>query len=274
MKLNKQSLIFDVFTEKFRQHHLNASNEQYLNLSKTCSNYPQHKCLIDIKSFLYKNDFNERRNLILTKKSFDNLKSYKVPKEIRFDVLATLPNRCDAIQLTEKLCMFYYKHDNEICVRFHSLHEDKHSALYMINSFCFGINLELKSFFYDMADYDLYGNVSDIFTDGDFIEKYYSLFMICVTYLELTNVTFDICYSNSKRGHIMKGNDLKNELPFNVIQVNTNWNITKLHIGDTFQVKGHWRLQPCGTGRTNFKYVFINTYEKTGIIKKTAGKYL
>lgn len=294
MKVNKNSLIFEVFGEKFRKHHLDSvkvdisrlenvptTGEKFFdkdgkviefidkNGQVVNNEYLKYlKCLCDIKKFLYGNDFNNRRNLILTKKTYDNLKSYKVPKDIRFEVLATLPNRCDAIQLNENLCMFYWKKDNEICVRFHMLHE--HDRInYLINSFCFGINLELKSFFYDMTGHDRNGIRTNFLSDSEFIEKHYSLFMVCITYLELTDVTFDICYSNSKRGHIMKGTDLNNELPYDIIQVNTNWNITKLHIGNSFEVKGHWRLQPYIDG---YKYIFINTYNKTGIIKKKAGK--
>ena len=107
------------------------------------------------------------------------------------------------------------------------------------------------------------------------MEKYYSEFITCVTYIELTDVTLDICLSNSSRGDIMKGNDLKNQLNYNVIQVNSNWNISKIHIGDKFGVSGHWRLTPVGpAGNKQYKFILINPYEKTGIINRKAGKNL
>jgi len=223
------------------------------------------------------------RKLVLSDKTYKNLSNYKVPKDIRIGVLRTLPNRKDIIQLNQGKVIRYIKTDTLLSVEIIMLSNSSST----IDSYFFCIDLVDGLSYYNNYDgliSEAKGTVKeglvihDIENDNkhlsyeNMVEKYYSQFMICVTYLELTDVTFDICYSNTRRGNIMRGNDLKNESSYNIIQVNTNWNITKLHIGDTFDVTGHWRLQPYGVGRAKYKYIFIDTYEKTGIIKRKAGK--
>ena len=214
------------------------------------------------------------RKLVLSNISYKNLSNYKAPKDIRIDVLRTLPNRKDIIQLTPNRVIKYIKTNTFLSVETSWDYGDT------VESYFFCIDLISGITFYN--DYDSMLNAYDKkipFDENkrmkyeDMVEKYYSEFITCVTYIELTDVTFDICYSNSSRGNIMKGTDLKNQLPYNVIQVNSHWNATRVHIGDTFGVIGHWRLAPVGpTGNKKYKYILIEPYEKTGIIKRKAGK--
>lgn len=220
------------------------------------------------------------RKLILSDKTYKNLSNYRAPKEVRIGVLRTLPNRSDIIQLTANKAIKYCKTDTFLSVYVTTMNGS------LIDNYFFCIDLVTGLSYYhnydgvtsDIKNSRLEDNLNivdpgnNLLSYEDMVEKYYSQFIVCITYIELTDVTFEVCYSNSRRGHIMKGNDLKNELPYDVIQVNTNWNTTKIHIGDTFEVMGHWRLQPYGVGRAQYKYIFINTYEKTGIIKRRAGK--
>jgi hypothetical protein len=210
----------------------------------------------------FSQDVSDYKLLVLSEHSYNNLSNYKVPTEIRTDVLKTLPNRKYYIQ-AKNICYKYEKNNDSVRVMI--LNRDDERLLYF-----FGIRLSDGLL---MSDYHIKENDFKWFEDKEVIEQYYAAFMILITYIELTDVTFDICYSNTKRGDIMKNNHLKNELSFNVIQVNTNWNTTKLHIGNSFQVKGHFRLQPHGSvDNKYYKYIFIDTYEKTGIIKRKAGK--
>jgi hypothetical protein len=211
-------------------------------------------------------DLNGYKNLVLSEKTYKNLSNYKVPTSIRYEVLRTLPNRKYNIQLTNTLGFKYLKTDTHIYVMIYDKNGTEHRDIFL-----FYIDLVNDTFFTSPRRHPE-TNMLYCLNETDLIKNYYDKVIVTLTYLELTDVTFDICYANSKRGHILKGNDIKNELPFNVIQVNTNWNTTKLHIGDSFQVKGHWRLQPYGENRARYKYIFIDTYDKTGIIKRRAGK--
>jgi hypothetical protein len=60
---------------------------------------------------------------------------------------------------------------------------------------------------------------------------------------------------------------LSNDLPYPVTIVNTNWNITSIRT-DGFNVSGHFRLQPCGVGFMDRKFVFIQPFKKKGYIRK------
>lgn len=59
---------------------------------------------------------------------------------------------------------------------------------------------------------------------------------------------------------------VKNESGVNVTLVNTLWN--KIIINDTgFTVKGHIRIQPYGPGRTLYKPIWIEEFQKNGYIR-------
>ena len=101
------------------------------------------------------------------------------------------------------------------------------------------------------------------------IEYFYSKFLVVVTYLELTDVTLDILIGGSSFGTNKQGK-VKNDTRNKYILVNTNWNTTIVRL-DEFSVRGHYRLQPCGVGRKQYKYIFIEPYTKGGI-KRLAKK--
>jgi hypothetical protein len=222
---------------------------------------------LPISSIDFIDDLDGYKKYVLSDKTYKNLSNYKVPNDIRYDVLSTLPNKKYIIQINKNIAFKYQKTDTHIYVMVYDSILDENNS----SDFYFYIDLINQSYIaYPRANKE--GKLRSL-TKSELIKTYYDKVLVTLTYIELTDVTFDICYSNTKRGHILKGNDLKNELSFNVIQVNTNWNITKLHIGDTFQVKGHFRLQPHGSADNKYyKYIFIDTYEKTGIIKRKAGK--
>lgn len=212
------------------------------------------------------------RKLALSNKALTNLKNYKVPTDIRIDVLNSLPNRKDIIQVSDNLCYKYEKNDDYLMLI--TLYTDKSidkTEDQLVHMHFLSINLKTNKLFFDHNNTLTNKN---ILTKDELIEQFYGDFIVCVTYLELTDVTLNTCLRNTKRGNATDDNILDNKLPYDIIQVNTNWNNTIIYIGDSFNVKGHWRLQPYGENRAKFKYIFIDTYEKTGIIKKTAGKEL
>lgn len=220
------------------------------------------------------------RKLVLSDKSYKNLSNYKAPSDIRIDVLKTLPNRKDMIQINSETSLKYKKTDTYLSILFLFIS----SKTKKLDTFFVYIDIISGHVFHDetLSDelevenkgtFNVVTNNDVIIKYKEMVEKFYSLFMVCITYIELTDVTLNICLANSKRGNILKNDILKNELPYDVIQVNTNWNISKIHIGDKFEVKGHYRLAPHGTADNKYyKYIFIDTYQKTGIIKRKAGK--
>lgn len=46
-----------------------------------------------------------------------------------------------------------------------------------------------------------------------------------------------------------------------------SWYTTIIHTGD-FSVRGHWRLQPYGTGRSQKKLIYIHEFQKHGYVRK------
>ena len=96
-------------------------------------------------------------------------------------------------------------------------------------------------------------------------------FVKLLLFIELTEPTIEIVKDNQK----IKLDDsweksmdgkVKNESGVNVILVNTMWN--KVIINDSgFSVKGHIRIQPYGPGRTLYKPIWIDEFQKSGYIR-------
>jgi len=96
-------------------------------------------------------------------------------------------------------------------------------------------------------------------------------FVKLLLFIELSEPVIEIIKDNQK---IKLNNDweksmdgkVKNESGVNVILVNTLWN--KVIINDSgFSVKGHIRIQPYGPGRTLYKPIWIDEFQKSGYIR-------
>jgi hypothetical protein len=57
-----------------------------------------------------------------------------------------------------------------------------------------------------------------------------------------------------------------NSLKIPVTIVNSRWNTTVIITGK-FGVRGHFRVQPCGSGRKDHKIIFIEPFEKNGYVR-------
>jgi hypothetical protein len=252
MRIKEDSLINVVQTKGYISHHVDF-------LTKAC--------IIDpLKEDVYKNKiglFQESnfRKLIFSKKSIENLENYVVPKEVRVDVLRTLPNRNDIIHIDERNCIQYKKTDELLLVSFHYTKENDP----MIYLYYFEVNLVTGKITTD----DKRSDSNEDMNLDKMIEYFYSRFLVVVTYLELTDVTYDILLGGMSFGTNKQGK-VKNDTRNKYILVNTNWNTTIVRL-DEFSVRGHYRLQPCGVGRKQYKYIFIEPYTKGGI-KRLAKK--
>jgi len=60
---------------------------------------------------------------------------------------------------------------------------------------------------------------------------------------------------------------LSNDTNVPIVIVNSCWNITSIRM-EGFDVKGHFRLQPCGTALSETKMIFIQPFRKTGYVRK------
>jgi len=205
--------------------------------------------------------------LVLSKKTKENLVNNKVPKEIRTDVLKSLPNRCDSILFDEKTLIRYKKTDNFLVVEIVT-HTGEYIETY---PFCIDLITDTKTFStpYNRFSQSMTEKEKNEFYEN-FKEKYFDLFMVIVTYLELTPITLNIIEPNRSFG-TKKNDKIKNETRSNVILVTTSWNVQNINL--SVSVRGHWRLQPCGVGRTSYKYVFTQPYEK-GLVRRTSQKEL
>lgn len=96
-------------------------------------------------------------------------------------------------------------------------------------------------------------------------------FVKLLLFIELSEPQIEIVKDNQK---IKLGNNwektldgkVKNESGVNVTLVNTLWN--KVIINDSsFAVRGHIRIQPYGPGRTLYKPIWIDEFQKSGYIR-------
>lgn len=260
MKLNKFSIINVVESTGYVKHHVD-----YMNLVK--SQDIKNLTTYEEKISFFKET--KWRRLILSDKTKNNLSNYMVPKNIRYDVLRSLPNRTDSIMI-DKLTLLRYIKTDECILGMFDTDDVTTNNLY---NYYFRFDLVNEKLTISVGDHRKM-DASDHDLDESFklfIEKFFSKFMVVVTYLELTPITLDVIDGGRSFG-TKRDNKIKNETNKRFILVNTNWNVEKLDLRDV-HVRGHWRLQPCGVGRSQFKYIFIKPYEK-GITRRLPQKEL
>jgi hypothetical protein len=261
MKIKEESLLNIVNEKSYVNHHVSY-------IMKAMSIDEKNKDIYISKMMLFGEGINWRR-LVFSEKSKKNLDNYTIPKDIRVDVLKSLPNRKDIILIDEHNCIKYIKTDKELIVSFHytnKTHINNYNSP-VVYMFHFRVDLITGDVSSDNLDFE-----SNTVTSTEMlIEKFYSRFLVVVTYLELTEVTLNIIEGGRSFGTWNSGK-IKNETKNRIIMVNTNWNTETISL-NSFSVRGHWRLQSCGVGRSQFKYVYIKPYEK-GLIRRLPQKEL
>ena len=116
MKLDQHSLCFEVVNDDYLKHHLHHCNKIIIDLEDNKKEHLIPNMIIKEDFFFNKKEF---RTLVLSKKSKNNLEHYKIPKDIRVEVLRTLPNRDDIILIDTLNCIKYTKTDTHLIVTFH-----------------------------------------------------------------------------------------------------------------------------------------------------------
>ncbi len=265
MKLNHLSFINIVETKHYINHHVD-----YLNTAKLTDD-PRKLTTYEERIRFFEE--NRWRRLILSSKTKKNLSNYTVPKEIRYNVLRSLPNRTDSIMIDDVTLLRYIKTDTHILGMFDTKSSEVGDLDRIpINNYFFRFDLvEERAMLSVDATQDTSDEVVRNKSMEFFLEKFFGLFMVVVTYLELTPTILHIIDGGRSFG-TKRDFKVKNETNKRFILVNSNWNEEKINLRD-IHVRGHWRLQPYGTGRTQYKYIFIQPFEK-GIIHRLAQKEL
>jgi hypothetical protein len=251
MKLNEDSLIFRIDDTKFVQDNCDRLCKQY----EIQSGDSERQFDNEQAKFYLERGY---RKLVFSGKSKSNLENYKVSKEIRIDVLKTLPNRTDIIMVDENTCIKYKKTDDNLRVCQYLI-QNIDNVRYIRTQY-----FEVDFLSGEILGYDYNDEVKQV------VDEVYSQFMVIVTYLELTPITLMIINGGDKRGDIIRDNFIKNETRSSVIQVNSNWNVKTVRLGG-FDVRGHYRLMLVGKGRTRYEYVFVKPYKK-GILRRLPQK--
>jgi hypothetical protein len=92
-----------------------------------------------------------------------------------------------------------------------------------------------------------------------------------ILFIEVGEISFHHLKPNGKIVYGKGGDDkVKNESGMDVTVVNSNWN-KMIIIQGGFSVRGHFRMQWVGQGRTKLERVFVRPYEK-GTQIRTAGR--
>lgn len=201
------------------------------------------------------------RKLVLSKPSLDIISKLEVPKTIRINVLRSLPNNKDIIQVDEKTCIKYMKTEDSIC-------------FYL--TFRPDYEIRCNFFYMNLIDGRIHSTMVDIFNDTltdnkGIFEKQTSLFLRVITFLELTDIELELVTGTTTKKQKLSRN-IKNTSKFDVILVTSKWNTYTFNV-NPIDVRGHWRLQPYGPGLIHYKYIWIKPFQK-GITRRKPQKEL
>lgn len=107
---------------------------------------------------------------------------------------------------------------------------------------------------------------------GEFTEGFSRMIKL-MTFIELGDTEVVILEKGRNNGKSKKDGKIANMTENTVYVVDSSWN--KLIIRtDGFGVRGHFRLQPCGTNMTDRKLIWINAFEKEGYKRQPRAKIL
>lgn len=240
---------------------VSSKNFSDVLLNQTKGKNPDNTLIRQQIIFFKENGF---RKLILSKSSLDVINNLKVPKNIHMDVLNSLPNRKDTIQIDGQTCIKYHKTNetiNFIIVNELQLNPTDNSRYTLHTKF---IHIDLIKGVMVTDEFD--SITQYVLTLNEIYEKYMKIFLKVITFLELTDVEMDfISGINTKKK--VYNSKLKNTSKFDVIYVTSKWNTMTVNI-NPIDVRGHWRLQPYGTGRSMYKYIWIEPFKKKMTVRQ------
>jgi len=214
--------------------------------------YRQKDLIIDRFNLWLEKDI---RKIVITDKCTDLISSLKVDKNIRYDFLKTLPNRLDLIYLKNNMCLIYKKTDTKVTITY--IFHDKNkldTEHVIINQNTIDVDLVNNKHYYSNYDEEYFDETR---------VSMYTLFVQIVSFIELGDINIKIVPAKDKVGNFIKGDECRNLTKKEFILVDTDWNNVSVRL-DGFPVKGHLRLQPCGSGRKEYKLIYIQPFLKNG----------
>lgn len=182
-------------------------------------------------------------------------KSYYITQSI-IDKIPLLKANIDDWGVLDNLpnCKYTFVLPNDQFLRF--IIDDRDFLFYYVHRVKKG-NIKASYFFYSLSE-----NVSegDFRPSKDFVFKLLCFFFLSKNEERLVN-------AGKSYGTKKQPDAISNDSNYPITIVNSNWNITSIRT-EGFNVSGHFRLQPCGVKRSEFKMIFIEPFKKNGYIRK------
>lgn len=233
MKIEKHSLINIVENPDFIKHHVNFLDNVKMNDIKHLSFYEMKKQFFNTTKF---------RKLVVCDTVSGDISKIKLPKINWFDFFRFIPNRTDSILIRNVLYRYIKTDSGVICCMENIINDSVHS----------------RFFYFDLINDKMI--IVDFFKDKEIFNFMVENFMMLITYLELTKTNTVIVKGGNTHGNIIQGK-FENKSNNDIIFVKRNWNTKTILLKD-IHVSGHWRLQPCGKNRSEYKVIFIKPYKK------------
>ena len=98
----------------------------------------------------------------------------------------------------------------------------------------------------------------------------FSEIMRILTFVELGDIEIKEIPGGQNNGKAKKNGKITNTSIKTVFVVDSNWNTLVIRT-DGFAVRGHYRLQPCGTNFADRKLIWIDAFEKHGYKRRPTG---
>lgn len=133
----------------------------------------------------------------------------------------------------------------------------------------------IKGFYYDdrenvMFEFGLDTETGEYYATGG-QAKLFSMVMQVMTFVELGDIEVVELKGGKNNGKPKNNGKITNTHNRTVFVVDSSWNKIIVRT-DGFAVRGHFRLQPCGTAMIDRKLIWINAFEKHGYKRRAAAE--
>lgn len=174
-----------------------------------------------------------------------------------FKSLAFIPDhevKTIGIRSIRKACFRYYKEDEVLTVIGMAFAHNPDQSIYV----------DYAIFRIDTVTGEKHIGINQDWTTED--EETLSSFVRAIIFLELATIEKVVIKPNQVYGKT-KAKSTVNRGPTTFTMVKANWNKEYVRVG-SFEVSGHFRLQPCGKGMSERKLIFIKPFSKNGYHRK------
>lgn len=210
----------------------------------------------------------ESKNYILADTVTSKLELIKIDPPFRYTIFHTLPNGKRTYICPNNIVVRTVKRDDRLHVAMlHYSTTEKYLNWHIwYASTASGVSsIDPSQMHAVYGDGKQFTGVFDTNTIG--MAERLAYYTLC--FMHFTEVSEEILKAGARVG-TKKSGKIVNDIPKDLILVNSKWNITAIRT-EGFQVKGHIALRWSGPGKTLPKFVFIEPFEKKGYIRK-AGK--